>query len=120
MVAPAPRVVTTKGTSVKTTDRHGSRATWRSIAVAAPIAAVTFLGSVAWATSVNPNTTSTAAVAPAAPAAPAQATAQATTPAAPAAPRTHKAKRRAVPKPQPVYTPAPAPQVHAVTGASGG
>ena len=103
---------------MKTTDRAGSRATWRSIAVAAPLAAVTFLGSVAWAATTNPSGTTVAVAQTAAVAQPVQQPV-AQQVAAPAAPAT----KPAAPATKPAATTAPrvnaAPAVHAVTGASG-
>lgn len=76
------RMTTT--TKMKTTDPAGARATWRSLAVATPIATAVFLMSLAWASAVTPSTGDATVVADAA----ASAT-QAPAATTPAAPRTH-------------------------------
>lgn len=94
---------------MKTTEPRGSRATWLSLGLAAPLAAATFFTTVAWAAATPATGTSTVALdVAAAPLQPAQATG--TT--AKAAPSNVKPVARAA-------APRTAPATHAKTGASG-
>lgn len=70
---------------MKTTDPSGARATWRSLAVATPIATAVFLLSLGWASAVTPGA---GAESPAADVPVASPQTPATTTVAPA-PRTH-------------------------------
>ena len=80
------------------TDRTGSRATWRSLAVATPIASALFLGSLAWAVAVVPDTGATAN--------------------ANSAPATSAPATSAPANGNPAPAPSQAPATHATSGAS--
>lgn len=86
-IATTKTTTMTTTTKMKTTDPTGARATWRSLAIATPVASAIFLASLAWASAVTPGG-GEAATAVAAPAA-STGQAPASAPGQSAAPKTH-------------------------------